>query len=136
MRDRGQEFVLSVDDLYGMSPLTNEKLGIELPSDWECFSTDCAGGQICCSDEFCFENGGCYWGDGGISPFFPAAIRIRKGTTINDVENGDYESAYGLWYSESDNGKLYCVDGFDDNEPDKYCSMFANTKISDGLWEM
>ena len=137
MRERGQEFML-YNNLTSATPqvqdlLSNDKIGIELPSDWGCFRDDC-GGQICCSDEFCFENGGCDWGDGGTNPYFPSLVRVKKGTTISEVENGEYDVFYNLVYSE-ETGRLECYDGFY-KEENYYCSMFASKKISDGYWQM
>ena len=126
MKEMGEAFMLITDNIYDSIPLTNEKIGIELPSDWECFLDDC-GGQICCSNEFCFENGGCNWGDGGISPAYPSAIRIKKGTTISDVESGEYVQLYILAYS-NETEKFECYDGYDDDKENYYCSMFAHKK--------
>ena len=131
MRERGQEFILYNDHTSGI--LTNDKIGIELPSDWGCFMDEC-GGQICCSDEFCFENGGCYWGDGGTNPYFPSLIRVKKGTTISEIENDEYVEFYSLAYSEG-TGRLECYDG-SYKEDNYYCSMFASKKISNGYWQM
>lgn len=135
MRDRGQEFMLihSLSDNYGwedikdLVPFTNEKLGIEFPSDWECDSSD--HNEICCSDEWCFENGGLNLGNGNSAPSLPTAQRIKKGTTIWDENN----SLYTLTYED---GLLYCSDGYAGYPHNYYCSMFATEKIADGYWRM
>ena len=87
MRERGQEFMLA-HDFDSNWPPTNEKLGVELPSDWNCVvgPEDC-GNELCCSDEWCFDNNGCYYGNGSRYPTEPAALRVKKGTVISNIDD-------------------------------------------------
>ena len=127
MRDRGQEFELTHDmNNYDNWPLTNEDIGIELPSDWECgdlFGDDM--NEICCSDEWCFENGGFDFGWGRGYPSEPAAARIKKGTTIDNIDDG---FMYNIHYA--DDGSLYCSGSED------YCKIIGKTKIDGFVWQM
>ena len=124
MRDRGQEFELTHDmDNYEDWPLTNEDIGIELPSDWEC--NPFGDNEICCSDEWCFENGGFEFGWGRVWPTEPAAARIKKGTTIDNIEDG---YMYNIFYFGD--GSLRCTGSED------YCKIIGKKKIEDGYWQM
>ena len=127
MRERGQDFMLTHDmDTYSNWPLTNEDIGIELPSDWTCGDLYDEGvDEVCCSDEWCFDNTGFNLGIGGINPSQSSAVRIKKGTTIDNIYDG---SMYFLYYDED--GKLYC------NNSEKYCSIIGKQKIEDGYWLM
>ena len=123
MRDRGQEFMLQhgltedsdYNDYDNFRPITNEMLGIELPSDWVCdpnYSQD----ELCCSDEWCFENTPSNLGDGGEIPSLPAAIRVRQGKT-----NMDNDMYYGIYYRKD--GKLYCWNEY--NSGKDYCKFLG-----------
>ena len=121
MRERGHEFMLAHDTWE--YPLTNEKLGIEFPSNWECMEDYGDGQEMCCSNEWCFENAGYSYGYGyGFD--MPAAIRIKKGTTVDNIEEG---FVYDIFYDP--NGKLYC---FGDSS---YCKIIAKEE-SNGWWLM
>ena len=131
MRDRALEFALSNgldenSDWPEIAPITNNMLGIELPSDWECGSPYDSGNEICCSDEWCFDNTNEDFGDGGQIAIYPSAVRIPKGTTIDD----DIFSAnlYNIFYR---NGQLYCSNGNQD-----YCKFLGKEKINDATWLM
>ena len=109
MRERGQEFMLqnslsensNFDDFL---PITNEMLGIELPSDWVC-DPNYDDDELCCSDDWCFENTASSLGQGGYIPSLPAAVRVRQGKT-----NMDNDIYYFLYYEED--GKLHCSIGW------------------------
>ncbi len=131
MKDRGQEFMLqhslSEDsDLSDFIPITNDLLGIELPSDWECeYDED----EWCCSNEWCFANTAAsfgYYVTGGLIPTTPVGIRIKNGTTIDNIAEGT------IYHLEHDmNGKLYCCGD------EKYCKAIAKQKSeNDGCWVM
>ena len=132
MRERGQEFMiihaLSEDypqDFDNFLPLHNEEIGTELPSDWAC-NDSYYDYEICCSDEWCFDNTNEDFGDGGQIAIYPSAVRIPKGTTIDD----DIFSAnlYNIFYR---NGQLYCSNGNQD-----YCKFLGKEKINDATWLM
>lgn len=126
MHDRGQEFMLrhglsEDDDMTSFSPLMNDDIGIELSSDWTCEESDDGfADEVCCSDEWCFENTGLHYGSGSAYPTEPCAVRIRKGS---DIDNPMYYLEY------HQDGKIYCFD------EDGYCSKIAKEKI-DGYWLM
>lgn len=125
MRERGQEFLLNHNSWN--YPLTNETVGIELPSDWEDVTED---GDICqtlCSDEWCFANCTDVWGDINprAEPSFPMAVRITKGSNV--LDDG---YLYALEYDQD--GKLYCCNA----EGDKYCKMIAKEESENGCWLM
>lgn len=125
MREIGQEFMLQHSSFE--LPITNEDIGIELPGNWTCDSDE---DEICCSDEWCFENTDLYWGSGFGTPIYPVAMRIKKGTTFEDIygDNGSDWKIYTLQY-ESD-GKLYCV------ESSEYCPMIGKEKLNASVWLM
>ena len=135
MRDRGQEFMLQHgltenSDMSDFS-LTNEDLGIELPSNWECTPNFNGDDELCCSDEWCFENTSANFGGVGYCiPTLPAAVRIKKGTSVDfeDVDSITDSSMYFLWYGSDD--KLYC------SGSEKYCSIIGKEKISNNEWLM
>ena len=129
MHDRGQEFMLRTDDLANFHdwPITNEKLGVELSSDWTCIVEpgDC-GNEVCCSEEWCFDNNGCDYGEGSSYPTEPVALRVKKGTAISNIDDG---WIYTLEYHSD--GNLYCY------EPSaKYCPIIAREQISSNIWQM
>lgn len=123
MRERGLEFMLqhgfNEDIPLDMIPLTNEDIGIELSSNWECQVRD--EDEVCCSDEWCFNNVAANWANiyAQYSPAFPIAARLQKGSTI-----ALYQLEYG------DNGRLYCC------ESEKYCKMIAKEESDNGCWLM
>ena len=125
MRDRGEEYMLQHNNSIDSLPLTNEDIGLELPSNWTC--GDPNGDEVdetCCSDEWCFGNTGFNFGMGQIYPNIPSAVRIKKGTTIDTLDDG---SMYFLYYDED--GKLYC-------HSKEYCPIIAKEKIDNELWLM
>ena len=129
MRDRGQEFMLQHgltedSDLSDFFPLTNEDIGIELPSDWTC-DPEYDTNEVCCSDEWCFENGGTNFGYGGAYPTWAAAARIKKGTTIDDLDEDNL-----MYYIYCYDNKFYCYNS------EKYCSIIGKEKISNNVWLM
>ena len=129
MRERGQEFMLTHgltenSDMSDFLPLTNDKIGIELPSDWVC-NPDYDNDELCCSDDWCFENTASNWGDGGYIPSMPAAIRVKQGKT--NMGNDMYY--YGLYYQQD--GKLYCY-----NSTTDYCKFLGKEKTDYGEWLM
>ena len=93
-----------------------DKIGIELPSDWNCGDFYGSNDETCCSDEWCFENTSTFYGTGNPSPTMPAAVRIKKGTAIEDVED---ERLYDLYYDFD--GKVHC-DIVSDTD---YCKMIG-----------
>lgn len=124
MRERGQEFMLQhgysddipLDNFY--EQLTNDMIGIELPSNWECGPDIYGdGSEMCCSDEWCFDNVGEELGAGGFYPHIPAAARIPKGTSFDEVED---KMMYTLYYERRD-GKLYCGN----ISSEDYCKMIG-----------
>ena len=126
MRERGQEYMLNTNanDWH----VTIDKIGLELPSDWNC-DPDYDDNEVCCSDEWCFENTGRSWGSGNPVPTETVARRMKRGKTINNLdEEVDEYSLYTIWYES--NGKLYCEGS------EKYCSIVGKQKISDGYWQM
>ena len=119
MRERGQEFMLmhgltEESDMSDSLPLTNDKIGIELPSNWVCEVNN--EDEMCCSDEWCFCNTGTLFGIGGSYPSVPTATRIKKGTAIEDVED---ERLYDLYYRLD--GKVHCDIASDTD----YCKMIG-----------
>lgn len=135
MRDRGHEFLLqhslSEDsDLSDFSPLTNDIVGIELPSNWACDPNFEDTDELCCSDEWCFENTGVNMGPGNGSPTHPTALRVKKGTTPSNIGDDD-TIMYSLFYD--DDGKLICSDNIEEG---KYCQTIAKEKIDDYTWLM
>lgn len=126
MHDRGQEFMLQHglgedSDMTDFSPLMNDSVGIELPSNWACEKNeDGFIDEVCCSDEWCFENTGLVHGSGSAYPTEPAAVRIKKGDTIDNP-------MYYLEYHPD--GGLYCFGSAE------YCPIIAREKIN-GFWRM
>ena len=125
MRERGQEFMiihaLSEDypqDFDNFLPLHNEEIGTELPSDWAC-NDSYYDYEICCSDDWCFENTAINWGNGDRIPSMPAAIRVKQGKT-----NMDRNVSYVLYYKT--NGQLYCY-----NVETDYCKFLGKEKVGD-----
>ena len=126
MRERGQEFMLihalSEDspgnDFENLYPLTNDTIGIELPNDWVC-NDEYRYYEICCSDEWCFENTAINWGNDDEIPSMPAAIRVKQGKT-----NMDRNVSYVLYYKR--NGQLYCY-----NQETDYCKFLGKEKVGD-----
>lgn len=119
MRERGQEYLLSkgLDEDTGVYGITNQDLGIELPGNWTC-DPDYDECEVCCSDEWCFSNVAEHFGNGGWFPSLPAASRIKKGTSIDDVEDVGSE-LYHLYYKHD--GKLYCMN----ISSEDYCKMIG-----------
>ncbi len=118
MRERGLEYLLSkgLDEDTEVCGITNQDLGIELPDNWTC-DPDYDGSELCCSDEWCFDNVSEHFGSGGYLPSMPAAARIPKGTSFDEVRD---KMMYTLYYDRRD-GKLYCWP-----ESDKdYCKMIG-----------
>ena len=124
MKDRGEEFMTahgySTDtnllSIYG--GVTNDIVGIELPSNWECgpdIWND--GAEMCCSSEWCFDNVGEHFGPGGFYPHIPAATRIPKGTDFDEVEGN---RLYDLYYDYD--GKIYCSNI---QSSKNYCKMIG-----------
>ena len=128
MRNMGQEFELRHNISTYSGEWTNEAFGIELPSDWTCDPDWDPASELCCSDEWCFENAGMRFGV-AYGPSTPAAIRIKKGTTISDIEDDD-GAMYILSYDAD--GNLYCGDWGDD----KYCNIIGREQIDDYTWLM
>ena len=133
MRDRGSEFMLqhslseldsSCFDYAESESMKMEDIGIELPSDWECLNYDTY--EMCCGDEWCFNNTGQLFGTGGSCPIQPTAQRIQKGTAIEDVED---ERWYDLYYGTD--GNLYCSDVEKD-----YCKFLGKEKTNYYGWLM
>lgn len=114
MHDRGQEFELTHDmDNYEDWPLTNAKLGIELSSDWTC-DDNYDFNEVCCSNEWCFENNEVVWGLGERLPSQPSAVRVKKGTTPDTIPDG---FMYFIAYDRE--GRMYCGDSR------TYCEMIG-----------
>ncbi len=122
MRERGQEFMLN-KDVWDYVPLSNEIIGIELSNNCECEILDYD--EVCCCNEWCFGNTNEGFGEGGVDPDRPVAIRIKKGTTVNNIDGG---YMYVLEYLND--GKLYCTGD------DTYCKMIAKEEKEDGFWLM
>ena len=118
MRERGLEYLLSkgLDEDTGVYGITNQDLSIELPSNWTC-DPDYDGGELCCADEWCFHNIAEDFGLGGFRPSMPAALRIEKGTSIDDIED---KIIYTLYYGHD--GKLYC---WNESSTKDYCKMIG-----------
>ena len=89
--------------------LTNEEIGIEMPSGMECEIE--RSGETCCGKYWCYENNGTNGGYGGSNPSFPNAHRYKDTSDQSGF-------LYGLEYRED--GKLYCFEGDNTN----YCKMF------------
>ncbi len=127
MRERGQEFVLTqglesgsdYSRLEKFFPLSNDTIGIELPSDWSCEVDD--EYELCCSNEWCFDNTALICGPGETDITHPSACRIKNGT---NMEEG---SLYVIYYNP-DYGKWQCWEN-----SEKYCPMIAKEKVN-GYW--
>ena len=136
MKERGQEFMLVNGMTKEMSsaqwspyyPLTNEKLGIELPDSWECeVEPNASSNEVCCSSEWCFDNTSEDFGRGGMVPV-PSARRKNKNDTMYDVLMND-KYLYSLFYGVDD--VLYC-----ENHTADYCKFIGSEQVEDDLWEM
>lgn len=129
MRERMQEFELAngigtYSAWYSMFPLTNEKLGIELPSDWNCHIDN---SEKCCSDNWCYDNFLDDWCTICAGAALPLAYRVKNAKEA-DLASGVFEALYLIQYN--DDGKLYCCDS------DEYCQIVAKEKTSNGCWLM
>lgn len=126
MRERGIEFELTHDmNNYDNYPITNEDLGIELPSDWLCDIVD--QDEICCSKDWCFENTSLNWGLGDFDITMPNALRIKKVTNMDFNDLGNIYM-YGLEYNSD--GLLDCWE-----DDDQYCKFLAKEK-NGSRWTM
>jgi len=121
MHEMGHAFEVLHDGTYTDWPLTNAQIGIELPSDWTCGDPYGEGvDEICCADEWCFENTGFTFGSGDAKPSMPSARRIKKGTTLDNLdENPMYEIYYNI------DGKLHCSNSVLSNN---YCKFIGKEK--------
>ena len=136
MKDRGQEFMLAHSMTAEMTssewaphyPLTNAKLGIELSDAWECeIEPNDSYNEVCCSDDWCFDNTSEDFGLGGMVPV-PSASRKNKNNTLNEVLfNGKY--LYTLFYGTD--GRLYC-----ENHTVDYCKFIGVEQVDDRVWLM
>ncbi len=134
MRERGQEFALLNNlqpntDWWNFMPITNEKIGIELPSNWEC-EPDFDDDELCCSEDWCFENTGGNWGDGPHSATEPAARRRVKNSSFDDIVNpiDDNYWLYAIYYASD--GRLYCYGS------SQYCPIIGRERVTDSTWLM
>ncbi len=128
MRERMHEFELAngigaYSEIYSRMPITNEKLGIELPSDWNCVIYP--DSEECCSNDWCYDNMLAAWCTICDNAFLPIAVRVKNGKELGP---DNIRILYLLQYSMD--GKLYCCDS------DEYCQIVAKEKTSNGCWLM
>ena len=124
MRERGQEFMLAhglteksaYSEWEKVFPLSNDNIGIELPSNWTCDLT-VDEDEFCCSDEWCFEVNGMSFGQGDIAVSLPSAVRIPKGTDISDFSEILSNTLYSISYNYV--GKIECYNSVN------YCKMIG-----------
>ena len=113
MRQQGElcELERGAENCGGLS---NEELGIELPTGMECSYN--GETENCCGKYWCYSNNGEMWGPGGTNPTIPSAIRFRNTDSVLDEDVNNDNMMYGLEYH--DDGKLYCWGS------ETYCKMF------------
>ena len=106
----------------GCNSKSNAEIGIELGSGFTC-TDDAAywGGEICCNEHWCFENGGVNFGETCISglPKTPTAARVNG---IPDLED-DFPILYKLVFENCEDssypGQIVCYNGAEEK-----CNIF------------